>query len=250
MGTIGEAMERARMYGPKPAHQATGIFTDQTRQILAEDALKHAYRHDHALITTGHILLATLDGRDPTVARIIGDGVMGSGPLTDRLGREVSWALPGGERRRRPVDHGLIQMDMAIKALAAEFTKVVPAGWTLRASGRSGGIRLCVPDSRSEEDFRIDLEWIVARDGPATDRLREVFLASLQALQHSIVSHTNTPWPADPSNRGRTLLQPGVLWAGDRDNPALRLFYGDPAVPTLELSSDRSLATNMLLNTF
>jgi hypothetical protein len=56
MGTIGEAMERARMYGSNPVHQATGIFTGAARHILAEHALKHAYRHDHSEISTGQPL--------------------------------------------------------------------------------------------------------------------------------------------------------------------------------------------------
>jgi hypothetical protein len=249
MGAIGEAMERARMYGPSPARQATGIFTDQTRQILAEDALKLAYRQDHPQITTGHLLLATLDVRDQAVARLIGDGVMRGGPLTDRLGREVARAEPGREERRRAVDHDLIQMDSAIKTLAAEFSKIVPAGWTLRASGRSGGIRLWAPDSTSERDFRIDLDWVVAVDGLAADRLQKVLLASLEALQHSIVSHTTTAWPHNPNNGGSP-PQPGAELIADRDNPRLRLFYGDPGAPALELSPQRPLYTNMLLSTF
>lgn len=189
------------MYGPNPAHQATGIFTDTARQILAEDALKHAHRLDHAEVGTGHILLATLDARDRTAARIIGNGVMGGGPASDRLGRELVRTMPGEERRRTEVDHGLIQIDMVIRTLAFEFSKIVPTGWTLRGSGRSGGLRLRVPDSESEEDFRIDLDWIVAHDGHATDRLRQVVLASLEALQRSIVAHTGAPWPPAPPAR-------------------------------------------------
>jgi hypothetical protein len=53
MGTIGEATEPARMWGSNSVHQATGIFTGAARHILAEDALKHAYRHDHPEISTG-----------------------------------------------------------------------------------------------------------------------------------------------------------------------------------------------------
>ena len=39
MGVVGEAMERARMYGPPPAHQATGIFSELARALVAERAL-------------------------------------------------------------------------------------------------------------------------------------------------------------------------------------------------------------------
>jgi ATP-dependent Clp protease ATP-binding subunit ClpA len=94
MATIGEAMERARMYGPRPSHQATGIFTDQTRWIVAKDALSYAYRQDHPAIGTGHLLLATLDAEDCTIERVVGSGAMGSGPVHDRL-TEHSAALLG-----------------------------------------------------------------------------------------------------------------------------------------------------------
>jgi hypothetical protein len=96
MGTLGEAMERARMYGPSPAHQATGIFAPATRHIVAEGALSYAYRHGDPWIGTGHLLLATLDARDRAVDRIVGGGVMGSGPVHDRLARTLTRGLPGG----------------------------------------------------------------------------------------------------------------------------------------------------------
>ncbi len=106
MGTLGEAMERARMYGPSPAHQATGIFTAATRNIVAERALSYAYRHGDPWIGTGHLLLATLDARDRAVDRIAGSGVMGSGPVHDRLARTLMRALPGGEHPTGDVDGG------------------------------------------------------------------------------------------------------------------------------------------------
>jgi hypothetical protein len=140
-----------------------------------------------------------------------------------------------------------------IRTLAFEFSKIVPTGWTLRGSGRSGGLRLRVPDSESEEDFRIDLDWIVAHDGHATDRLRQVVLASLEALQRSIVAHTGAPWPPAPPappTSDASLPDPGAEIVGDDDNAALRLWYGERNAPALEIPAHHPLLLNMLLNTF
>ncbi len=113
-------------------------------------------------------------------------------------------ALPGEKRRRSEVDHGLIQIDMVIRTFAVEFAKLVPTGWTLRGSGRSRGIRLRVPDFECDEDFRIDLDRIVAHEGPGAERLRQLSLASLaslQSLQRGIIADTGRPWPpASPAN--------------------------------------------------
>ena len=64
---------------------------------MAEQALSYAYRHDDRSIGTGHLLLATLDARDRAIDRIVGSGVMGSGPVHDRLARTLTRALPGDE---------------------------------------------------------------------------------------------------------------------------------------------------------
>jgi hypothetical protein len=99
-----EALERARMYGPNPAHQATGILADTTRQIVAKDALKQACRRDHHYIGTGHLLLVTADSHDRTAERIIGTAVMGSERVSDRIAREVVRALPTARRCQRSIE--------------------------------------------------------------------------------------------------------------------------------------------------
>lgn len=66
LGLVGEAIELACRMGPIPSHQATGIFTEAARRLVAEDSLALAYRHGHRQITTGHLLLAVLDSGDPT----------------------------------------------------------------------------------------------------------------------------------------------------------------------------------------
>jgi ATP-dependent Clp protease ATP-binding subunit ClpC len=91
--TLERATNRARLYGPRPAHQATGIFTEPARRVVAEGALEHAYRHRHTSIATGHLLLAILDASDPVTSQILGVG-----PLSERLAAEVLQALPGDEQ--------------------------------------------------------------------------------------------------------------------------------------------------------
>ena len=66
LGPIGEAIELARQCGPPPSHQATGTFGEAARPIVAEGALKVAYRLGHARIGTGHLMVAVFDSRDPT----------------------------------------------------------------------------------------------------------------------------------------------------------------------------------------
>jgi hypothetical protein len=249
MGTLGEAMERARMYGPKPARQATGIFSDVTRQILAEEAVKHAYRLNHPHIGTGHVLLATLDSRDRTVARIVGTGVMGSGPVTDRIGREVVRVLPGNEHPSGRVDHGVIRIDVLTRLLAAEFSKLIPVGWRARAQARIGAIGLTVPGSQSEEDYRVNLDWIVTRDRAAPTRLVEVTRASLDSLQQSMVTHTGAPWPPNATPGPGSLVEPHAEITGG-ENPILRLWYGTSESPDLELFQSHRPPTNMVLDTY
>jgi ATP-dependent Clp protease ATP-binding subunit ClpA len=48
LGPIGEAIDLACRYGPHPSHQATGIFSQTARRVVAEDALKLAYRLGHS----------------------------------------------------------------------------------------------------------------------------------------------------------------------------------------------------------
>lgn len=245
MGTLGEAMERARMYGSAPAHQATGIFAQATRRLVAEEALRQAYRLDHDEVSSGHLLLAVLGGLDGASKRIVGTGVMGSGPVSDRIAREVIRALPGSERASTAVNRAWIRLDELIRILTIEVANVVP-GWTVRGSGRSSGIRLRVPDSQSEEDYAIDVGWIVAEDGPAPERLMRVTRAALEALQQAIVEHTRAPWPAHPAAQRSGLPQAHAELVGDDINPALRLWYGPSDAPDLELLSHPLPLTQVL----
>jgi hypothetical protein len=245
MGTLGEAMERARMYGPSPSYQATGIFTPATRHIVAERALSYAYRHGDPWVSTGHLLLATLDARDRASDSIVGSGVMGSGPVLDRLSRTLTRALPGGEHLTGEVDGGgVISFDLLIRLLADWFREQLPAGWVIHASGRSGGFRLRVPNSRSEEDYAIDIGWIVTSDRSGRDRLLEVTRTALAELQTAVVETASTSWPARESDVD--LPEPHAEIAGDTINPILRLWYGPPQAPVIELQPP--ILLNMVLS--
>lgn len=246
MGTLGEAMERARMYGPRPARQVTGAFTEAAHQIVAMEALKQAYRLDHAQISTGHLLLAILDHADRTTDRIVGSGVMGRGPVLDRIARETVRRLPGAEASDRPLESGVINLDTLIRTLSNRLAESLPAGWTVRGAGRSDGIRLKVPDSRSEEDFRIDFGWIVTRDAPAAARLLEVSRSALEAVQRAVSKHTCQPWPQNPGTDAVRLPEAHAEIVGDDINPALRLWYGDAASPAFEVLS-RPLLLNQVV---
>jgi hypothetical protein len=244
MGTLGEAMERARMDGASPAHQATGIFTDQARRIVAQDALSCAYRHDHPAISTGHLLLARLDAEDRTIERIVESGVLGSGPVHDRLARSLTRALPGEEQHIGRVDDGgVITFDLLIRLLTIWFRGQLPPGWAIRGSGRSGGFRLQVPDSQSEEDFAIDMSWIVTSDQPGRQRLLMVTHHVLSSLQTAVATATTTPWPDPRAVHG--LPEPHAEIGGDSVNPLLRLWYGPPDTPVLELNPP--ILVNMVL---
>jgi hypothetical protein len=244
MGTLGEAMERARMYGPSPARQATGIFTPATRHIVAEGALSYAYRHGDPWIGTGHLLLATLDARDPAVDRIVGSGVMGSGPVHDRLARTLTRALPGAEQPTGMVDGGgVISFDLLIRMLANWFREQLPAGWVIQGSGRSGGFRLRIPGSSSEADYAIDMGWIVTSEQSGRDRVLEVTRAALAELQVAVVQTTSSSWPSRVSEVD--LPEPHAEIAGDTVNPILRLWYGPSGAPVIEL--EPRILLNMVL---
>jgi ATP-dependent Clp protease ATP-binding subunit ClpA len=72
-GVTGEAArERARLHGPDPAGQATGIFSDLAREIVAESALEISHRAQASAIDTRHLLAATISSQDPRVHQLFG----------------------------------------------------------------------------------------------------------------------------------------------------------------------------------
>ena len=86
-----DAVHRAQLRGPRRAHQATGIFSDAARQIVAQDALRHAYQHGEARIGTGHVLLAVVDTNGLVTE------ILGAGPVSEEIAAEVMRELSGDE---------------------------------------------------------------------------------------------------------------------------------------------------------
>jgi ATP-dependent Clp protease ATP-binding subunit ClpA len=87
-----QAMSRARVLGPGQSLDATGIFTDEARQIVAQEALKHAYRHGHSLIGTGHLLLATLETNGVLTQ------ILTAPAVAEHIAADVTHKLPGDEQ--------------------------------------------------------------------------------------------------------------------------------------------------------
>ena len=238
LGLIDEAIEMARMSGPHPFHQATGMFSPTARRVVAEDALTVAYRLGHIEITTGHLLLAVLDSQDRTTLAM-------TRPHTQRLARTVTRGLPGAEHA---ADDGgglaWIQFDRLIRDLTVGFRSILPAGWTIRGTARSD-IHLQVPDSRSESDFQIRPGWITAEPGPAPDRVRRVTHWMLERLQSAVMQATGAPWPDTGDGNPAKVY---VELIEDRYNPMLHLGYGHPLAPAAApLKHDMHL--NMMIST-
>jgi hypothetical protein len=237
LGPIGEVIDLACRLGPHPFHQATGIFSHSARGVVAEDALRMAYRLGHPQITSGHLLLATLDSPDRTTA-------MMTRPHTQRLARTLARGLPGTDHGVDEGDLLWIQFDSLIRTLTLGIRRILPPGWIVMGSARSD-IHLRVPDSESESDFQIRPGWIVAEPGPAAERLGRVTRWMLERLQAAVMQATGRPWPDTAKNR------PPPVYAqliDDRYSPTLRLGYGDPESP-IATPIEHDLHLNMMLGT-
>ena len=124
--------------------------------------------------------------------------------------------------------------DLLIRTLTDQFRSWLPPGWTIYGSGRSDGFHLRVPDSRSEEDYRIDMGWIVRSELPARRRLLDVTHAALTSLQRAVSETTHTSWPA--ANLTDPPPEPHTAIGGDEINPTLQVWFGDEHAPILELA--------------
>jgi ATP-dependent Clp protease ATP-binding subunit ClpA len=91
--TSEQLMRNARIAGPGPGTQATGIFDRQAHLTVSQGALKQAYRRNDLHIGSGHLLLATLDCPSPVIDRLLGSRV-----LAEHIARECLAQLPGDEQ--------------------------------------------------------------------------------------------------------------------------------------------------------
>lgn len=225
LGVTGEATELACRVGPHPSHQATGLFTEVARRVVAEDSLALAYRHGHRQITTGHLLLAVLDSGDRTTERM-------TRPHTQRLARALVRGLPGSEHDPGP-DSELewIVLDALMRTLVLDFRRLLPPGWTIYGSARSD-IHLRVPQSQSEADFQIRPGWITAQPGSGRERLQQVTQWMLERFQAALNEIAGEPWPDAVDGRPAPAHAHVIP---DRYNSRLRLGYGDPENPVLRV---------------
>lgn len=238
LGPADGSIDLARRLAPPPSHQPTGIFSDLARRVVAEDALALAYRHGHQHITTGHLLLAALDSRDPTIWRM-------SWPRTQQLARTLIAGLPGAEHEAGP-DHELewIAFDVLISTLTLAFRRVLPYGWTIRGSARSD-IHLELPNTHSESDFQIRPGWVTSQPGSGRDRLQHVTEWMLERLQAAVTETTGRPWPSTINDK------PAAAYAHvtpDRYNPRLQLGFGAPNAPVLTVV-EPGILLHMLIHT-
>ena len=197
LGAVGEAIDLVCRYGPPSFHQATGIFTPAARHVVAEGSLTVAYRLGHPQISTGHLLLATLDSHDRTTTAI-------TRPHTQRLARTLTRGLPDAEHGDDEGPLAWIQFDSLIRTLTPGFRRILPAGWTIWGTARSD-IHLRVPDSRSESDFQIRPGWIIAEPGPTPERLRRVTHWMLERLQAAVIDATGQSWPEGGDGSSHTV---------------------------------------------
>lgn len=91
--TYEQLIRAARIAGPGPATQATGILDRQAHLTLSQGALKQAYRRGDPHIGSGHLLLASLDCPSSMIDRLLGSRV-----LAEHIARECLARLPGDEQ--------------------------------------------------------------------------------------------------------------------------------------------------------
>jgi hypothetical protein len=87
------------------------------------------------------------------------------------------------------------------------------------------------------------MSWTVTSDQPGRQRLLEVTHHALGSLQAAVTTVTAANWPArTPDDE---FPEPHAAIAGDSVNPTLRLWYGPPDSPVLELTPP--ILLNMIL---
>ncbi len=235
LGAIGEAMDLACRFGPAPSHQATGTFSESARRVVAEDALKLAFRLGHDRVGSGHLLIAALDSRDRTTELM-------TRPFAQRLLRTLTRGLPGFDPEDHEGELDWIRFDYLVRIFIWGFRRVLPPAWTVRGSARSD-IHLCVPESRSESDYQVRPGWIVSEPGTAPERLRRVTQWTLERLQAAVMDNTHQPWPGVP---GEPIATAQAELIPDRFNPNLRLWYGSGGSAVLQ-PFEHELQLNMLI---
>jgi hypothetical protein len=110
-------------------------------------------------------------------------------------------------------------------ALAQRLAPHLPDG--LSAGADSGQVWVRGPDGSSGG---IDIAWMLsANAGPWADLVEGVLERALNAVQDKVATETARPWPAE-------MAAAPAPWARVADG-LIRLGYGEPAEPVLELDA-------------
>jgi hypothetical protein len=182
----------------------------------------------------GHIPYVEGPEREPRV-RIAEehtvDGPISSGFTIYSINDDPAFRAELARRRREhelgTLDCGDIDVEALADALATRLRAVLPSSVQVVAERATVFLR-----DADGHGIGIDIAFHASfpEAGSGADRVRAVAASALEAVQDELTMVTTEPWPL----RGRgELPTPHADFTADGD--AVRLFYGDPAAPVLEL---------------
>jgi hypothetical protein len=182
----------------------------------------------------GHIPSVEGPDREPRV-RIAEehsvDGPIASGFTIYSISDDPAFRAELARRRREhalgTLDWGDVDVEALADALATRLRAVVPSA--VRVVAERATVFLRDPDGHG---IGIDIAFHASfpEAGSGADRVRTAAACALEAAQDELTMVTTEPWP--PRGRGQ-LPNPHADLTADGDK--VRLFYGDPAAPVLEL---------------
>lgn len=163
------------------------------------------------------------------------DGPITSGFISYSISRDPEFQAEVARRRREleleTMDWGEVELEALAHALAVRLQAVVPSAcrvvvegamiWLRDANGHGAGI-----DIASAASF--------PDSGSGAERVRSAACTALQQVQVELAMTTTDPWP-----RHRSGALPAPRAQLTSDGAAVRLLYGDPTNPVLELEPIR-----------
>lgn len=159
------------------------------------------------------------------------DGPISSGLTIYSISDDPAFRIELARRRRQhelgTLDWGDIDIDALADALATRLRAVVPS--TIRVVAERAIVFLSDADGHGI-GIDIAVRASFPEAGSGASRVRAAAASALEAAQDELTMVTTEPWPL----RGRgELPTPNAEFTADGDT--VRLFYGDPAAPILEL---------------
>ncbi len=159
------------------------------------------------------------------------DGPITSGFISYSISRDPEFQAEVARRRREleleTMDWGEVELESLARALAVRLQAVVPSVchvvvegamiWLRDAEGHGAGIDIAFATSLPDS-------------GSGAERVRSAAGTALQQAQDELAMTTTDPWPRRGSGE---LPEPRAELTSD--GSAVRLLYGDPVDPVLEL---------------